>query len=1108
MGRHTMESLLALAAICGALLVTTPAAVAADTHVFDAELSLTGSCSTATVDPVPDPGCPEGVHPSKPFSSPRAVATDSYGNIYVASYGQDVAEGAEGRIDVFSAEGSFITEIADPYGPKSMTIDSHGNLYVFEFRPAPASIHRIVRYEPTVYDGATGDIAYDNAPVLAVELEAGNFQTGIAVNPENDHLFANLASSIAEYGTAAENNLLIDDTIAQGEISNFHGIGLAIDAAHNRIYASTSHAVKVFELEAPHALLLTVDGPAVSLAEFGNSLSIAADEGSGHFFVYDGGGTNAVYEFTEEGQHVSTIKHEIQNVAGEEIAIDNGRYSPNGAQNPLGRYLYVPSHPGGTGHSFAFGPLPEECKPVVEDTSVTGVSEDDAELRATVEPCHLATGYRFEYTTQQSFDNEGFSGAQVAGEGEIPAAGAPVKVAAAAGNLIPGTAYVFRVVATNGQGVDEGGGSFSTYPSSLFGACPNDALRTGLSALLPDCRAYELVTPADTNGRAPIGIGSLGVRFTTRLASPSGDKVSFAIEGGTIPGSGGTGSLGGDPYLSTRGADGWSTAHAGPTGAETNALLPGSTSPDQGYLFWGTSGDGSAVVEGKSTNYVRYPDGHSELVGRGSLGADPRADGKLISENGSHIIFVSGGSPGTVAVRLEPDAPPTGTRTIYDRTSAEVTHVVSLLPGNKTPLEGEDASFVGASLDGRGVAFTIGGTLYLRHDDAATFEIGDDVVFAGIAAGGARAFYLQAGNLKAFDATDGKTISFSTSGNVIPVNVSADGTAAYFVSPSVLTKVANPRGAKAVAGKENLYLSREGSISFVGTVTQRDVAGATGLNVPVEGLGLWTEAVGPGNTEIPARLAIDPSRTTPDGSVLVFESRAALTDYESEEHAEVYRYDAAGSLRCLSCNPTGAAPTGRASLQSIAQASGVPEPFGPFVRVDNLRADGRRAFFQSAEALANGDNDNLQDVYEWEAQGVGSCTRTGGCVYLISSGHSARADYLYAVSDSGDDVFFRTADLLLPSDPDETPSIYDARVGGGFVETTSDAICEGEGCRPALIDGPQLPAPAKPALGAHDNVGRKKCPKGSRRAKRRGKVQCVKKHRHHRHNSAKKGAGK
>lgn len=1114
MHRGLLGVAVALAALLALWLCQAPRAHAVEPHAFDPVLSLTGGCTTSTIDAVADPSnppCPEGDHPGS-FNRPHSVATDRCGNIFVASLGKLSSGGTAGRVDIFDAGGFYITTIEDPTAAaSSVAVDSKNNLYVFQYRPPTETtdyVSRIVRYTPTTNNPCSGELAYDAPPVVVAELSAGSNETGIAVNNANDHLFVHLGISVAEYGSAEEGNPLLDDTIGEGIIFNVRGVGIAVDAEHERLYLSDNKRVRVLELDEPHALLMTIEGSDTSAGvEFANFLSVAADEKTGHFFIFDGEGTNVVYEFAENGEYLSTISHDFQSVSGQQIAIDNGPQSPNGGLNPGSRYLYVPSHPGGIGHLFAFGSQDAECQPSVGSLSFANVTAGEAELRATVNPCNGLTSYAFEYTPEQLFEEQGFSGAAIAGQGQLPSVGSDLLVSTALTGLTPGTTYRFRIVATNGAGADQEEGTFATYPSpgsSIF--CPNSAVRTGLSGALPDCRAYELVTPPDTNARSPIGVGYLGIYFLTREAAPSGDRVSFQIEGGSLPGIGGTGAFGGDPYLATRGSNGWSTISTGPNGYESPALLPGSTSPDQGYSFWSTgSGEGSASIEEKVTTYVRYPDGHSALVGRGRINTDPRAVGKLISENGSHIIFVSPNAAGgaSTAVQLEGNAPPDGTQAIYDRTADEVTHVVSLLPGNVTPGPGQNALYVGASLDGRGVAFSIGNTLYLRHDNAETYDIGDGVTYAGIAEGGGRIFYLEDGDLFAFDVQSRAVIPFSSSGDVTVVNVAGMGSSAYFVSPSRLTTEPNSSGATAKVGQNNLYLSEEGAISFVATVTERDVKGTTG-NVSTEGLGLWVDAVGPG------QLARDPSRSTPDGRVLVFESRASLTDYDSEGENQIYRYDSLREeLRCISCNPTLAAATGSASLQSISQGQGQPEPFGPYGYVPNLRSDGLRLIFQSSEPLVPTDTNGLQDVYEWEAQGVGSCALADGCVYLISSGHSDRRSYLYGVSSSGDDVFFRTADRLLPIDTDETPSIYDARVGGGFLEA-ADEPCEGEACRPGMTIPPGLSSPAQPAIGARDNVRR--CPKGKRKVRRHGKVRCVKKHRkHHRHSkhraSAKKKAG-
>jgi len=1121
----------ALCVLVAALaLLGSAASAQAGEHVFNPTLSLTGSCGTSGVDPVADPGLcpmPPGVpgvdHPKEAFSRPTSVTTDSHGDIYVASLGQAVG-GGEGRVDVFDAEGLFITELP-VIGASALAVDSEGNLYVV------GDESKVFRYEPSAYEPAGGEIEYGTPPVVVAGKSFAGF-VSIGVDPANDRLFASYGGTstepggepgelISEFGSAKEGNEFIE-TIGVGTEFGPYGIGLAIDAAHNRIYASSSPKGEIwaFELEAPHALLGIFDGSTTPAGKFLNSfLSLAVEESTGDLFAYDGEGEEVVYEFEvnedSEGelheQYVATIDHELSGhyVKGAQIAIDNGAGSPNGALSPFGSYLFVPAYPTFPGHAFAFG-SPEPAAPEVTAPAFSGVTEAEALLEAKINPHYLETSYAIEYLTVQQYEEQGksFAGAQVAGSGQIAAGGAPVEVSAPATGLAPGTAYRFRIRAENEKGPAEAQAEFATYAAPPAQVCENEGVRTGPSALLPDCRAYELVTPPSTNGRPPGGVNRLGDFFATREAAPAGDAVSFQIEGGIIPGFNSTGSWAGDPYSTHRTGVGWFTTHTGPDPAESPDTEPGGVSPDQGYSFWLTSGGGgSAEVGGKPTYYLRYPDGHSALIGRGSLGADPHALGKLISAGGGHVIFETGVN--AAAVQLEENAPPGNTRVVYDRrvnpeAGPEETRVVSLLPGNLTPAEGEDAEYEGASLDGEGVAFRIGKKLYLRYHEA-TYEVAEEATFAGIAEGGGRIFYFKGGNLFAYDVAKAKTIQFTNSGNATPVNVAGQGRVAYFVSPSALVGEENPTGAKAKAGQENLYRSKEGVIAFVGTVTSRDVEGEFGGIETVDGLGLWTSAVAASG-----RFGVDPSRATPDGNVLLFESRAKLTAYDSKGHAEVYRYDFANKeLSCISCNPTLAPATGEASLQSLKQAFSDTEPFTSYALVENLRPDGRRAFFQTTEALVPGDVDGLQDVYEWEAEGVGSCEEEGGCIYLVSSGHSRRIDYLYAVSQSGDDVFVRSSDELLGVDSEETASIYDARVGGGFPEPAPEEECQGESCKPGITPAPVLGAPAEPALGANDNVVQpaKRCSRGRHKITKNGKARCVKK-KHRRKAGHRKGAGK
>ncbi len=247
------------------------------------------------------------------------------------------------------------------------------------------------------------------------------------------------------------------------------------------------------------------------------------------------------------------------------------------------------------------------------------------------------------------------------------------------------------------------------------------------------------------------------------------------------------------------------------------------------------------------------------------------------------------------------------------------------------------------------------------------------------------------------------------------------------------------------------------------------------------------------------------ARVSADGQHLAFLSAASIPPFDNldadtgEPDTELYLYGpppGGGSPRllCASCNPTGERPHGSASIPG-AVANGSTVAYRPRV----LSAGGNRVFFDSADRLVTPDTDARPDVYEWEADGVGGCTRSPGCVGLLSGGRGEGGRFLDASAD-GRDAFFLTGDSLIGTDPGSI-DVYDYREGGGFAEPEAPFVCKGDACQP-LPSPPEDPAPATLVPTAGNPPLKIERPKGKKPPCRKGTVRrhgrCVKPHHPHR----------
>jgi hypothetical protein len=393
--------------------------------------------------------------------------------------------------------------------------------------------------------------------------------------------------------------------------------------------------------------------------------------------------------------------------------------------------------------------------------------------------------------------------------------------------------------------------------------------------------------------------------------------------------------------------------------------------------------------------------------------------------------------------------------------------------------------------------------------------------FAGASPGGGRVFYAGASNrnnerqpYEAFSMVEpgtGARTTIADQGSIWPVQVSEDGSHAYFISTAVLSGNANSYGEEAVAGKPNLYVW-DGTVRFIATVAPEDIAGrdgTTGSDSVLYGLGMWVAGLNPlnGGAYGPA---IDPARSTPDGRFLVFQTRANLAPgYEAQGHSEIYRLDdETGSLTCISCNPAGTPATADAELESFS--SNVTESAfratDTYSHVPNITPDGAFVLFETKEALLAADRNSAYDVYGWREGSLG----------LISSGQGAHDSFLYGMSADARDVVFATYDSLVSQDQDGGGrSLYDARIGGGFLPAPSARGCleSSEECQPPALAQLSFASQSTSSAPSSGNVHSSPTPssgsgkvQSSHKPKQKPKQQKHKKKQKHRKSKARGGS--
>jgi hypothetical protein len=714
--------------------------------------------------------------------------------------------------------------------------------------------------------------------------------------------------------------------------------------------------------------------------------------------------------------------------------------------------------------------------PTVKSIFFSALTETSVTLEALVNPQGKQTAYHFEYGSQ------GPCAANPCTSAPVPDAplGTPTSnlhsdltAATPIEGLSPKTTYYFRIVASNPDGTGHSSeSSFTTYDvAPTFGACPNDAFRSGRpSAALPDCRAYEQATPIDKNG------GDAGGALFKVQASLSGDGITSQTQGG-LPGA--EGAQQHPIFLSRRGPSGWSTQGFLPPPSFGERAVAFAWTPDLAYSFSkaafaasdvGEGTDNALLMRSSTTHAIQQITPYLNQAEYAFAGASADASKIFFEASGPTVNLTGNAATGHINPFAYKD-----NLYLYDRASEEVS-LVGVLPDGSTPNGGSFAGpygwwwnagqlqFGGAlgigqegnhgyltqelhaiSADGDKAFFSAGltGQLYLRRgldgeapetvqvsaSQRSTFDPGGPKPAAFLAAtpDASTVFFASCQKL-----TDDSTAHSTAEENCTTLSQGQDLYAYDTESGELRDLTVDSEDALGAQVKGLVGISNDGS--YVYFVANGDLDGPGGPaqpgNCEVHGdignggsleasgecnLYLWHE----GTVKWIARLdRSDAPDWRPGG-----EEQPTTGRVSADGKVVVFsglRYDAEDErIACVTCNPTGAPPQPYDAGEQNIEA-GV-NTFSHPLETRFVSASGDQVFFQTAQKLVAADTDGdhgCPAVYRPSVP-VASCQdvyeweapQAGSCSEA-SSAYSALDEgclYLLSVGTSHDPAFFADA---------------------------------------------------------------------------------------------------